>query len=129
MEVAAQPVSSSGAAVVYLPHARMFLKGALMQSFQVETSEASILSRILKPETPSLTAAAAKAILEFDFDDADKERMHELSVKAQEGTLSSREQAALNNFERVGHLIGLMKSKARRSLKARQGTNGKNKNH
>ena len=55
--------------------------------------------------------------------------MHELSAKAQEGTLSGREQAQLDNFERVGHLINLMQSKARRSLKARHIANGKNKAH
>ena len=55
--------------------------------------------------------------------------MHQSSAKAQEGALSRREQTELNNFERVGHLIGLMQSKARQSLKGRQGTNGKNRNH
>jgi len=100
-----------------------------MHTSHIETSEVAILSRVLKPNTPSLTAAAAKAMLELEFDDADKHRMHQLSSKAQEGTLSRREQQELNNFERVGHLIGLMQSKARRSLKARQGSNGKNKVH
>jgi hypothetical protein len=95
---------------------------------QLVTSETAILSRVLKPGT-SLSAAAAKAFLALEFDDADKERMHELSLKAQEGTLSRHEQDELNNFERVGHLIGLIQSKARRSLKARQGANGKGKPH
>jgi len=93
-----------------------------MQFSRCDISEAAILSRVLKPERPSLSAAAARAILDLGFDNADKERMHHLSAKAQEGSLSRNEQAELNNFERVGHLLGLMQSKARRSLKARQRT-------
>jgi len=96
-----------------------------MQQYQTGTSETAILSRILKPETPSFSASAARAILDLKFDDVDKERMHQLSAKAQEGTLTRREQDELNNYERVGHLIGLMQSKARRSLKSRQAKEGK----
>ena len=86
---------------------------------KINTSEMAILSRVLEPDKPTFTAAAARAILALEFHQADKERMHQLSVKAQEGTLTRREQAELNNFEKVGHLIGLMQSKARRSLKNR----------
>jgi hypothetical protein len=55
--------------------------------------------------------------------------MRQLSAKAQEGTLTPSEQAEINNYERVGHILSLMKSKARRSLKGRRGTNGKGRNH
>jgi hypothetical protein len=97
-----------------------------MQLSHTNTSETAILSRVLEPGKPTFSAAAARALLEFDFNQADKERMHQLSAKAQEGKLSRHEQAELDNFERVGHLISLMQSKARRSLKGRNGTNGKN---
>jgi hypothetical protein len=70
--------------------------------------------------------AAARAILALDFNPADKERMRELSAKAREGTLTAEEQVAISNYERVGHLLGIMQSKARRSLKQR-GANGKAK--
>jgi hypothetical protein len=81
----------------------------------------------MQPKKSTFSSATARAIIDFDFDPAHKERMHQLSAKAQEGPLSRREQAELNSFERVGHLIGLMKSKARRSLKGRNGINGKSK--
>ena len=100
-----------------------------MHLSEVQTSEFAILSTVVKREKPFLSRATAKAILSIEFDDADKERMHQVSAKAQEGNLSRREQAELNNFERVGHLIGLLQSKARRSLKARHATNGKDKAH
>jgi hypothetical protein len=105
------------------------VKGRTMQLSEIQTSEVAILSRVLKPDQPSLSTAAAKAILALEFDAVDKDRMHELSAKAQEGTLTHREQAELNNLERVGHMIGLMQSKARHSIKARQATNGKGKAH
>jgi len=88
-----------------------------MQGTQVNTSELAILSRVLEPDKPTFPAAAARAILGFDFNQADKARMRDLSAKAQEGTLTRSEQAELDNFERVGHVVNLMQSKARRSLK------------
>src|SRR5437016_1011856 len=102
-------------------------KEATMQSSLVSTSEAAILSRVVEPSKPTLTPAAARAILTFDFSQADKDRMRQLAAKAREGTLTPDEQAEVNNYERVGHLLNLLQSKARRSLKGQRGTNGKAK--
>ena len=44
------------------------------------------------------------------------------------GTLTAKEQVELDNYERVGHMLSLMKSKARRSLKDEQ-DNGTAKPH
>jgi len=100
-----------------------------MQVSHPNMSESAILSRVLEPDKPTFSVAAARAILDLDFSQEDKVRMQELSAKAQEGKLTRREQADLDSFERVGHFINLMQSKARRSLKSRQGANGKNKPH
>jgi hypothetical protein len=100
-----------------------------MHATHVGTSEVAIFSRVLEPEQATLSAAAARAILALTFPEADKDRMRELSAKAQEGTLTDDEQAEIDNYERVGHVLSLWKSKARRSLKARGGTNGKGKAH
>ncbi len=43
--------------------------------------------------------------------------MRELLAKAKEGTLTANEEVEMDNYERVGHMLSLMKSKARRSLK------------
>lgn len=94
----------------------------------MNTSEAAIMSRVLELDKPTLSLEAARAILALDFDQADKDRMRELSAKAQEGTLTANEQAAINNYERVGHFLNLMQSKARRALKGRRTTNGKTNN-
>jgi hypothetical protein len=95
-----------------------------MQTADFGTSEVAIFSRVLEPDQATLSIAAAEAILELGFKQADKDRMAELSAKAKAGTLSPEEQEAINNYERVGHLLSLMKSKARRSLKNQSLTNG-----
>ncbi len=93
------------------------------------TSEVAIFSRVLEPDQATLSAAAARALLALGFSQADKGRMRQLSAKAQQGTLTPDEQTAINNYERVGHILSLMKSKARRSLKGRPGANGKTRIH
>jgi hypothetical protein len=53
-----------------------------------ESEEAAILNRLLRPEQDNLSVAAARAILKIDFDQYDRDRMHELARKAREGTLT-----------------------------------------
>jgi len=90
-------------------------------------TDMAILGRVLEPNKATLAPEAARAFLALDFTAADKDRMRDLSAKAREGTLTAREQAEINDYERVGHLISLMQSKARRSLKSRGRANGKAK--
>ncbi|HJT76515.1 MAG TPA: hypothetical protein VJ739_04870 [Gemmataceae bacterium] len=90
------------------------------------TSELAILSRVLEPEKPTFSPAAARQILALDFSPDDKERMQELAAKARAGTLTPAEEIAISNYERIGHLLNILQSKARRSLK-RRGTDGKGK--
>jgi hypothetical protein len=91
-----------------------------MQIAHAGTSEVAIFSRVLEPERATLDIAAAKAIINLDFKQADKDRMRELLAKAKKGTLLAAEQVEIDNYERVGHMLSLMKSKARRSLKRGQ---------
>ena len=85
------------------------------------TSEAAIFGRVLEPEEATLDVAAARAILDLDFKQPDKDRMRTLLAKAKKGTLTAKEKVEIDNYERVGHMLSLMKSKARRSLKGGQG--------
>ena len=43
--------------------------------------------------------------------------MHELALKAQEGKLTPAEEFDIENFERVGTLLAILKSEARQLLK------------
>jgi hypothetical protein len=60
----------------------------------------------------------------MEFPPEDKDRMHELAAKAREGTLTLAEQQEIRNYERVGNLLALMKSKARQRLKKASHANG-----
>ena len=95
-----------------------------MSTARVGTSEVAIFGRVLEADHAKLSVPAAQAILDFGFGDVDKVLMRELSAKAKSGTLTAEEQAALNKYEIVGHMLSLLKSKARRALKIAGVTNG-----
>lgn len=80
-------------------------------------SEAAIWARLIQPEQQDLSPDAARSILRIEFKEQDKSRMHDLALKAQQGTLTGSEQEEIDNYCRVGRLLDLMHSKARRSLK------------
>lgn len=82
-------------------------------------NEAEILSRIIAPEEPTLPLETARIILTFDFKKEDRERMNDLAERAREGTLTAEEQTEIDCYERVGHFLSLLRSKARMSLKQR----------
>jgi hypothetical protein len=88
-----------------------------MLSAAAINTESAIWSRLLRPAGRTLSVAVARALLLLDFPDEDKERMHKLAAKAREGLLTSHEQEEVANYERVGNLLALMKTKARQSLK------------
>jgi len=69
------------------------------------------------PIRPKLSLGTFVGNVNLDFQQTDKDRMRELLVKAKEGTLTANEEVEMDNYERVGHMLSLMKSKARRSLK------------
>jgi hypothetical protein len=81
------------------------------------STETAILSRVIAPGEPGLSAQLAQVVLSFAFGPDDLKRMQELSEKASEGTLSAEEQEELDRYERVGHFLSLLQSKARVSLK------------
>ncbi|MBI3822242.1 MAG: hypothetical protein HY289_06130 [Planctomycetes bacterium] len=86
-------------------------------TLNIPNCDVSILARIIQPERGDLPLAAARAILKFAFDPTDQERMDALMVKARAGTLTDAESSEMDDYERVIHLLGMMHSKARRSMK------------
>ena len=85
-------------------------------------NEADILSRVIAPSTPNLPPPMAEMILAFTFPNEDRERMNQLAQKAREGTLTGEEQAEIDAYERVGHFLSLLQSKARISLEQTEPT-------
>jgi uncharacterized protein YnzC (UPF0291/DUF896 family) len=84
--------------------------------------EAAIVSRITAPHQPELTPAAAEAILVIGFSQDDHDRMNTLASTARERHLTAEEQAEVEAYSRVGSLLGVLKSRARRALKGRIAT-------
>ena len=82
-----------------------------------ETTEAAILSRVIRPDHGGWSREAAESILKFDFPPADMRRINGLAAKARQGTLSAAEEAQLENYRDAGRLLELLQSKARLSLK------------
>jgi hypothetical protein len=54
--------------------------------------EGTIWGRLLEVRTANLTLDRARMLLELDFTQEDRARMHELGQKAQAGTLTAAEQ-------------------------------------
>ena len=78
-------------------------------------SEADILSRVIAPDERDFPPAMADLILGFSFPEDDRNRMDELARKASEGALTDEEQSEIAAYERVGHFLSLLQSKARAS--------------
>jgi hypothetical protein len=82
-----------------------------------KTSEAGIFARILRNSKTEMTRALARYVLTLGFSGAERTRMQDLATKNQEGTLPSEEHEELMNYVRAGHLLALLHSQARKSLK------------
>ena len=77
------------------------------------THEADILSRL----EVTLTPQGARDLLKLDFSLQDKRRMEELLDKGNRGTRTPDEDQEAMDFERVGHVLSMLKSVARRALR------------
>ena len=72
---------------------------------------------MIRPERAVVPPEAARFLLTLDFSEADHARIQELSCKAQDGMLSDEERCELEGYVRLGDMLALLQSKARRSLK------------
>jgi hypothetical protein len=81
------------------------------------------LQSILEADRPSFSPKAARKILTWEFSADDLSYMHELLEKAKAGTLTKSEKLAADNYERLGHILSMLRSEARLSL--RNSANGR----
>lgn len=89
----------------------------------ISTSEAALWGRLFDPTSPELSPEVARYILTLRFPQPDIDRMHKLAENSRAGTLTLEEHIELDNYERVGHVLSLMKSKARKALKKDRSAN------
>jgi hypothetical protein len=64
---------------------------------------------------PSRTLA--HQVLKLRFSERETKRMHDLAAKNRERTLSKQESEELDNYVKVGDLLAILQSKARKLLK------------
>lgn len=87
-----------------------------MQTSTIVNAESTILARVIAADVPTLPESVARELLKWGFTEMDRKRMSELAMKARQGTLEPDENAEIEAYERVSSFLGLVKSKARRSL-------------
>jgi hypothetical protein len=75
-----------------------------------------ILRRLFEPDKADLSPEVARYLLGVEFSTADRERMDALAEKSQAGELSDEERDELDDYVRIGHLLAIVQSKARKSL-------------
>jgi hypothetical protein len=78
---------------------------------------ASILQRIIEPQTGGFSNEHARYVLSLDFSADEQARYADLARKVQEGRLSEQDEADLNEFVAANALLTILQSKARISLK------------
>ncbi len=76
----------------------------------------SYLDRLLDPLTEAFTPKVASALLELRADSELEAHIDELRQKANDGTLTSAEDAEHKDFVEAVDLISIMQAKARRFL-------------
>jgi hypothetical protein len=91
-------------------------QSAGIMTAMVAQNEASIWERVVEPSWSELKPEAAEAILQLKFRRADLDRMNELAELARGGSLSSVQRQELETYNRIGHALAIMQSKARAVL-------------
>jgi hypothetical protein len=79
-------------------------------------SRAGIFVRLWENEDGRLPLPLARHIVKLGFPEADKDRMHELALKNQQGQISHSELEELDNYVQAGEILALLQSKARSTL-------------
>ncbi|MFM9960548.1 MAG: hypothetical protein ACKV2Q_04910 [Planctomycetaceae bacterium] len=75
----------------------------------------TVWSRMVSNCEP-MSLSVARFFVNFDFPDADHQRMAELNQRANEGLLTPEEKAEMADYIGIGSFISVMKLKARRVL-------------
>lgn len=93
-----------------------------MKTKTVDSSASvAIWDRVLHLDE-SISTTAARALLKFRFPPQDVARMQTLAAKSRRGDLTESETVEIDAFERMGCLLDILHSKARRVLGARRQT-------
>jgi len=81
--------------------------------------ESAVWQRVVHLED-QLSPTAARTLLKVGFDERDTQRISELAAKARAGQLDADEEREADAYERLGCLLDVIHSQARRVLKRRR---------
>jgi hypothetical protein len=84
------------------------------------TTEINIWESILRPHFGRMTSETAQSILELAIPDVERARMKTLLSKAKSGRLTREESLDLDEYERAGNMLSVLKARARRVLKSKK---------
>jgi hypothetical protein len=91
----------------------------LPPSSDSHTSDVALFARLLENAKGEMSPSLARYILTLGFGEDDQARMRDLADRNQRGALTAAERDDLVSYVRTGHLLALLHSKARNSLKLR----------
>ena len=81
----------------------------------------AIWTRVIQPDETDMSPGVARYFLKMDFRKRDRDRMHELAVKNQQGKLKADEVIELQYYRDAALQLDLIRAKARHSLMRRNG--------
>src|ERR1041385_3468808 len=90
-----------------------------MPAMLAKDFEVSLLARVLGKGDENLPTDMAQYLLDVGFSQRDKAHMHSLALRDQEDGLSVNEKNELLAYARIGSVVSILRSKARRALKSR----------
>jgi hypothetical protein len=88
----------------------------MKRNSQTSNADTASWDRMIQFEG-ELSPIAARSLLKFGFSGRDYELMKRLSAKARAGALSPQEQVDIDTFDRLGCVLDILHSYARRALK------------
>ena len=83
------------------------------------SSRSSALERLVDPPKGGFSPELAQHLLQLDFSAKDQALYRRLRAKTQEGKLTSKEKATLDDLLMAADVLAILQSKARISLKRR----------
>lgn len=84
---------------------------------QAVLSPADILTEIVGPDRPILTAAVSHEFLGLRFNEQATSRIRDLLQKNNAGTITPPEKLTLENYLLVGELLDLLQAEARHTIR------------
>ena len=81
------------------------------------TPPTSIFEKIIQPGVGDLSSTHARYVLRLDFSGKQQKRYAKLAEKANRGTLTTNEEAELDEFVTANAILTILQAKAKRSLR------------